>query len=232
MPATKPYKRKKPNIIVYNKAQIKKFLLFAKESSWYLEILLALFCGLRKGEILGLKFNDFNIKDETVTIIRQLTANPIIPSESGSKIAKYELIERPPKTPNSLRKLRIPKVIISELEQRKERINNNKGKYKDEYNDFNYISCQENGCPHSLSAFNIALTKICKRTGLPLITVHGLRHMYATILIENGASLSKISALLGHSSINTTFEYYCDISDESDNIKAFLDNTFIPKGSD
>ena len=44
----------------------------------------------RKGEILGLKFNDFNIKDETVTIIRQLTANPIIPSESGSKIAKYE----------------------------------------------------------------------------------------------------------------------------------------------
>ena len=53
--------------------------------------------------------------------------------------------------------------------------------------------------------------------------------MYATILIENGASLSKISALLGHSSINTTFEYYCDISDESDNIKAFLDNTFIPE---
>lgn len=54
--------------------------------------------------------------------------------------------------------------------------------------------------------------------------------MYATILIENGASLSKISALLGHSSINTTFEYYCDVSDEDHNIKAFIDNTFIPKG--
>ena len=56
-----------------------------------------------------------------------------------------------------------------------------------------------------------------------------MAHMYATILIENGASLSKISALLGHSSINTTFEYYCDISDESNNIKAFMDNTFIPE---
>ena len=207
----------------------KQFLLFAKENSWYLEILLALFCGLRKGEILGLKFNDFNTEDETVTIKRQLAANPIIPHASGSKITKYELTERPPKTPNSLRKLKIPKVIIDELVRRKERIENNKAKYKDKYNDFNYISCQENGSPHSMSAFNTALNKLCKKASLPAISVHGLRHMYATILIENGASLSKISALLGHSSINTTFEYYCDISDESDNIKAFLDNTFIPE---
>ena len=72
-------------------------------------------------------------------------------------------------------------------------------------------------------------SKLCKKASLPSITVHGLRHMYATILIENGASLSKISALLGHSSINTTFEYYCDISDESNNIKAFMDNTFVPE---
>ena len=229
MPGTRPYKRNKPKITIYNKAEVKQFLLFAKENSWYLEILLALFCGLRKGEILGLKFNDFNTEDETVTIKRQLAANPIIPPASGSKITKYELTERLPKTPNSLRKLKIPKVIIDELVRRKERIENNKAKYKDKYNDFNYISCQENGSPHSMSAFNTALNKLCKKASLPAISVHGLRHMYATILIENGASLSKISALLGHSSINTTFEYYCDISDESDNIKAFLDNTFVPE---
>ena len=84
MPSTKPYKRKKPNIIIYNKAQVKQFLFFAKDNSWYLEILLALFCGLRKGEILGLKFGDFCIEDETVTISRQLAANPIIPAECGS----------------------------------------------------------------------------------------------------------------------------------------------------
>ena len=53
---------------------------------------------------------------------------------------KYELTERPPKTPNSLRKLRVPKVIIDELKYRKERIENNKAKFKDKYNDFDYIS--------------------------------------------------------------------------------------------
>ena len=230
MPSTKLYKRPKVKITVYNKQQIKKFLNDASKSSWYFEILLALFCGLRKGEILGLKFSDFDIENETVTISRQIVANPIISPNSGSKITEYEIVERPPKTPNSMRKLKVPAVVIVEMKKRFDLIETNKKKLGDEYKDFDYVSCQKNGRPHSLSAFNIALGKICKKAGLPSVTVHGLRHMYATILIENGASLSKISALLGHSSINTTFEYYCDVSDEDHNIKAFIDNTFIPKG--
>lgn len=230
MPATKPYKRSKPNITIYSKEQIKKLLTEAKENTWYLEILLALFCGLRKGEILGLKFSDFDYEEESVTITRQVVANPIIPSYSGSKVAKYEIVVRPPKTPNSIRKLKIPKKVFEELDKRRKVIELNKDKFKNDYKDNNYISCQANGAPHSMSAFNIALGKICRKAALPSISVHGLRHMYATILIENGANLSKISALLGHSSIHTTFEYYCDISDESSNIKAFMDDTFSPEG--
>lgn len=42
--------------------------------------------------------------------------------------------------------------------------------------------------------------------------------MFATILIEQGVSLAKISGLLGHSSVNTTFEYYCDVMDENEKI--------------
>lgn len=56
--------------------------------------------------------------------------------------------------------------------------------------------------------------------------------MYATILIEQGVPLVKISALLGHSSVNTTFEYYCEVMDENDKIISFLSSTFIPKGGD
>ncbi len=230
MPSTKPYKRKKPQIVVYNKMQVKMFLNVSQSCHWYLEILLALFCGLRKGEILGLKFDDFNIEEETVTITRQLVSNPIIEANTGSKVTKYELVERPPKTPNSIRKLKVPPIIIRELQNRMIIVKANKEKCGDMYVDNNYVSCQRNGKPHSLSAFNIALTKVCQSAALPIVTVHGLRHNYATILIENGASLSKISALLGHSSINTTFEYYCDIADDSYNIKAFMDNTFIPRG--
>lgn len=231
MPSTKPYKRKKPNITIYSKAQVKVFLKEAQKSNWYLEILLALFCGLRKGEILGLKFDDFNMGEETVTIIRQLVANPIIEPNSGSKVYKCELVERPPKTPNSIRRLKVPQAILIELEKRRMSVTFEKGRLEDGYNDYDYISCQKDGKPHSLSALNTALNKICKQAALPRVTVHGLRHIYATILIENGASLAKISALLGHRSNNTTFEYYCDIADESSNIKEFMDKTFVPKGS-
>ena len=85
------------------------------------------------------------------------------------------------------------------------------------------------GKPHSTSAFNLALTKLCERNGLPKITFHGLRHMFATILIERGVPLVKISGLLGHSSIHTTYEYYCEVMDEKDKIIAFMNDTFVPE---
>ena len=54
---------------------MKVFLEAASKNPWYLEILLGLFCGLRKGEILGLKFQDFDFEKQTVRISRQLVGN-------------------------------------------------------------------------------------------------------------------------------------------------------------
>lgn len=62
------------------------------------------------------------------------------------------------------------------------------------------------------------------------MTVHSLRHMYATILTEQGVPLVKVSALLGHSSIHTTFEYYCEVMDEQERIMSFINDSFVPEG--
>lgn len=183
IPATKPYPRRKPTIIILNKANVKRLLKAAYNSGWYLEILLGLFCGLRKGEISGLKFGDFDPQNRTIYIQRQITSNPIVP-KGASKIQSYEVIEKPPKTDNSYRLLRIPEAVAKEIEKRKILVEANKQQYGEQYFDHGYISCQENGLPHSTAAMNSALTKLCSRNGLPHITVHGLRHMYATILIE------------------------------------------------
>lgn len=228
VPETKPYKRKKPNIIILSREKIKILLQAASKDNWYLEILLGLFCGLRKGEIYGLKFSDFDVEHRTVTISRQIVANPII--KEGSKIEENTLIERDPKTPNSFRVLRVPEVIITELEKRRYLVNIYKEKMQDDFIDNDYISCQSNGRVHSLSAMNNALRRLCTKNGLPVISVHGLRHMFATILIEQGVPLAKISGLLGHSSVNTTFEYYCDVMDEKEKIIAFMNDTFVPEG--
>lgn len=123
-----------------------------------------------------------------------------------------------------------PNAIIEEVKARKQRNDFRKEQMGDSYRDKGYLSCCENGLPHATASFNIALTKLCRRSGLPHITVHSLRHMYASILTEQGIPLIKVSALLGHSSISTTFGYYCEFMDETEKIRSFLNNNFIPEG--
>ncbi|MCC8045008.1 MAG: site-specific integrase [Clostridiales bacterium] len=225
--ATKPYKRTKPTITILNKAQIKKLLSAASKSNWYLEILLGLFCGLRKGEILGLKFSDFDFDQNTVSIKRQLVADTKLKKGSG-KIETYSLVERDPKTQNSFRTLRVPDAVMKEVEIRRKKVETDKSRHAANYQNHDYISCQENGNPHGLSSMNKMLATLCNKCGLPHVTVHGLRHMYATILIEMKVPIVKISAMLGHGSVHTTFEYYCDVMDDNENILAFMNNAFIP----
>ena len=143
---------------------------------------------------------------------------------------KYQLVEKAPKTENSYRTLRVPEAIMNEVMERKRQNDLRKELLGEKYIDKDYISCTVNGLSHSASSFNNALTKLCSRNGLPHLTVHSLRHMYATILTEQGVPLVKVSALLGHSSIHTTFEYYCEVMDEQERIMSFINDSFVPEG--
>ena len=227
IPETVPYPRKKPEVKILSKQQIKLLLQAAENDRWYLEILLGMFCGLRKGEILGLKFSDFDMENETVSIVRQLGSNPVF-KKVNSLEGTYSCVEKPPKSEKSYRTIRVPKIIMRELEARKLRTLADKNRMKERYIDNDYISCRENGLHHSQSSMNIALNKLCDRNGLPRISVHSLRHIYATLLIEKKVPLVKVSALMGHESIHTTFEVYCDVIGEEDNIMDFMNSTFVP----
>ena len=68
---------------------------------------------------------------------------------------------------------------------------------------------------------------MCNRNDLPHITVHSLRHMFATILLERGVSIAKISGMLGHSSVHTTFEFYLEIMEEDQKMMDFMNREFV-----
>ena len=225
---TKKFHREKPKVKILKEDELKKLLKNAKDGNWYLEILLAVFCGLRKGEIMGLKFSDFDIENQTVKIQRELVYDPKLaknPEFVKVKVEKYELVEKPPKK-DSYRTLKVPNIAIKELLRRKSLYINEKENYKD-FNDYDYISYQEkDGKPHTPNSFNSYLYRECPRINITNISVHGLRHQFATILIEQNVPLIKISALLGHSNPHTTFEIYCDVMEEKEKILAFINNTF------
>ena len=94
MPETKPYPESKTKVKGIKQRKIESFFLkLRSKNPWYLEILLGLFCGLRKGEILGLKFQDFDFEKQTVRISRQLVGNLKL-KEKEFTVTEYAVIER------------------------------------------------------------------------------------------------------------------------------------------
>lgn len=221
-----------PAMIIYSKEQIRTLLQAASEyHSIYLEVLLALFAGLRKGEIMGLKYSDFNQEQQTVKIERQITRDYelVVKNNKTYKILTSKQSLKPPKSLCSYRTLRIHNIIFQELEVRKKenmRLFEKLGKENQEWKD--YICIGAKGNIKGDTTCNAALERICERNSLPKISMHDLRHIFATILIEQGMPLEEISKVMGHKSTATTFEVYCGIIAAKEKITTLIDSSFDP----
>lgn len=109
------YRRGKPNITILTKDEIKKLLAATcNNEQWYLEILLALFCGLRKGEINGLKYSDVDFVHRTLKVERQLGKKSNT-SNSELKIGEYTKQEIIVKTFSSIREIEIPDILFEKI---------------------------------------------------------------------------------------------------------------------
>lgn len=221
-----------PAMIIYSKSQIKTLLQAAYEyHSIYLEILLALFAGLRKGEISGLKYSDFDSETQTVKVQRQITRDYeiIVKNHSNFKLITSKQSVKPPKSLCSYRTLRIHNIIFDELEiRKKENMQLFKKLGEDEQEWKEYICIGQKGHIKCDATCNDGLKRICERNALPRISMHDLRHMFATILIEQGMPLENISKAMGHKSVSTTFETYCGIIAAKEKTTALVDSSFDP----
>lgn len=213
----------KPSIKLYNKVQLKKFLAEAMYSSIYLEIILALFLGLRMGEIRGLTFDDFDKKNKTVSIKRQAPKNT---TSIVSKITKDNIEEffLNVKTPTSVRTLKVPDFIWNLLEKRRLL---NEGILLDrriKYKCYkNFVCISGTGNIKTANTIKTELKKIYVSAALPPISMHKFRHLCATMLFEHNVPLKKISKFLGHSSVATTFNIYCDIFNANEDLQNFIE---------
>ena len=189
----------------YTRDELRKFLEYAEKHEKYkvyvLFRLLA-FSGMRKSEALALTWNDIDFDKSRITINKTLILTP-----------KVEVST--PKTKNSNRVVFIDKKTSSVLkewrfEQKKELLQ--KG--------FNALSTNQivfSG-RNNLYIFPTTISKMMNRisegSNLPHITVHGLRHTYATLAVQGGMSVKQLQAQLGHSDVQTTLNIYTSITDE------------------
>ena len=228
----KKYYWNPPKLVIYSKEQLRVLLQAAYEyHTIYLEVLLALFAGLRKGEIMGLNFSDFNEEKQTVKIERQITRNyeVIVKNSQSYKILTSEQSSKPPKSFNSYGTLKINRIIFEELKIRKQENEELFKKLPEDAQSWKgYVCVGPKGNIKSDGTCNGGLERICLRNGLPKVTMHDLRHMFATILIEQDVPLDKISKLMGHKSVATTFEIYCGIIGANQQISKLLDDSLDP----
>lgn len=167
-------------------AELKKFLTDAKNLgtiTTYTLILLLAYTGLRKGEALGLQWENINFEDKTLTVERTRDYDGV----------------RTPKTKNSYRTLLIDETLITHLKTYKTWCKATMLSFGEHIkeDDFVFISYQT-GKPISENLIEYTINKIIKKTGCKKITAHGLRHTHATILIGQRIPVKVIANRLGN----------------------------------
>ncbi len=185
---------------------------------------LALFCGLRRGELIALEWSDFDFEQNTVSISK------------STSIIDGQLITKPPKTESSNRLISVPASVMSQVKQyRKEQL-----EYRmsigTAWEGDNYLFTQLNGrqmypsTPYGMFKkiirwHNEAVTK--EEDKLPEIPLHGLRHTSATLLISQNVDIRTVSGRLGHAQTSTTTDIYSHFLQKADEAASnTLENLF------
>lgn len=187
---------------VYNEQLLKSLLYAIKDNPFEVPITIASTLGLRRGEVLGLKWDDINYKNSTIIIKRQL-----IPTSKG-------LDFQSPKTEDSIRTIPVPPSLMALLKKERLIQKKNQASFGQVYNQQNLICCRMDGSAIHPSLLSHAFSRILKQNNLPHIRFHDLRHSVATLMLTKGVPMKVASQILGHSTIGITMDLYSHVLDD------------------
>lgn len=193
----------KTEIHPLNLDQVKKLLHAIKEHRLYPAILLEVNTGLRRGELLAIRWDDVDLQKGLLKVKRNLVRT-YLPESNGTKTG---LLFQEPKTEKSKREVPIPKSVVDELARHKARQAEERLLLGQEYQDRGLIFCQERGKPYDPGFFTKSFRRMLKRAGLPQGRFHDLRHATATLLLQQ-TDIKTVSAILGHSRTSITADIY------------------------
>ena len=166
-------------------------------------IIFDLLSGLRRAELLGLRWRDVDLDTGVVHIVQ--TSNYV----SGAGVYTST-----PKTEDSDRYLKVSKTAVRILLEYKAWQDDMRTKVGDAWEgtpEDDRIFTNEVGRPLFPTSITQWMGKFIKRTGLPSSSVHSLRHTYASLLIAEGTPLVVVSSNLGHAQVSTTNDIYSHV---------------------
>jgi len=170
---------------------------------------LALATGMRRGELLGLRWTDIDLDSAVVKVERSLEET------------KAGLRFKPPKTKRGRRSISLPPSAVQVLRDHKirqleRRISLGLGKLDSDA----LVFCEIDGSPMSPRSITGAWRRACVSRKLPLVMLHALRHTHASALIAAGLDVVTISRRLGHANPTVTLNTYAHLFRQTDSVAA------------
>lgn len=155
---------------------------------------------MRRGEVLGLRWQDVDLEARTVTVSQTLVA-----AREGAAFQE-------PKTKSGSRRIPLPSEVVKSLKSWCTRWKEKRLKLGPDWPQTGLVFPSEAGTPINPRNFLRTFKQVVAKAGLPeTVTIHSLRHTYATLLLEVGEHPKLVQELLGHSSISVTLDTYSKV---------------------
>jgi integrase len=184
------------------------------------KIIVALFCGLRRGELLALRWSAVDL-DAGVLHVREVL----------EQTRAHGIRVKAPKTAAGKREVTLPDIVVETLrdhrrEQLELRMKLGLGKLTDDA----YVFCSPlDGAPQSPQALTVEWATVAEAIGMGDITLHALRHTHASMLIAAGLDVVTVSKRLGHASPAITLKVYAHCFKQRDDTAAAAINSALSK---
>lgn len=162
-------------------------------------VVLALMTGLRRAELLGLRWSDVDL-DRGVLRVEQTLLR-----------VDGHLIFARPKSETSDRAVPVPRTAIAALCQHRDRQAQERTAAANVWREHGLVFCSTIGTPMEPRNVNRWFDELRSRAGLPWLRLHDLRHAFATFLRDTGSDLTLIKETLGHSQISITADLYTHV---------------------
>ena len=190
----------------YNEEELRELLTVARESHIYIPVMLAAFYGLRRSEVLGLKWSNIDFQTKTISI-----SHKVVEANINGKFQPKGFDRM--KNQSSNRTLPLIEDVENELLCHKQQQELNaaalRGAYCHEYDD--YVCTDATGKLMRPNYISTQFGKLLKENGFRHIRYHDLRHTCASLLLKTGVPMKAIQEWLGHSTFEVTANIYAHL---------------------
>ena len=194
-------KIKRHDIQIMNESDIHIFLEYARDTSYHTLFYTALFTGMRRSELLALRWSDIDL------LLGQISVNHTL-----HRLDNREVIIRQPKTARGKRTIALSPSTIEVLREHRTQQAELKKSLGVTLAEDDFVFCQPDGSPLLPDSITQAWRRLAHRTGLNGIRLHDARHTHASLMLKQGIHPKIVQERLGHASIQITLDTYSHVA--------------------